>query len=188
MFFNLVYTALLWFNRLWNRWKGFLLYVQKDLGLFVYCLGALTHPGEISHACTDCQVVFQWLMCEANSPFEKQDTLFKAFFWLTVTLVKTKQSQVTVLSRKRESERRGKGAWWECFSFPTASLAPSVLLSFSHYQRGLIPPLERSGPAAGWLDPHPQPCFAEHSAAGWLQMHLAPATPNKTWLVLMDMF
>lgn len=32
---------------------------KRDLRLFVYCLRALTHPGEISHACTDIQAAAQ---------------------------------------------------------------------------------------------------------------------------------
>lgn len=58
-FFFLVYTALPWFNRSQNRWKGFLRYVQK--GPEVVCVlskGADTSC-KISHACTDCQAVFR---------------------------------------------------------------------------------------------------------------------------------
>lgn len=130
--FVLVYTVLPWFNRSWNRWKGFLRYVQK--GPEVVCVlskGADTSC-EISHACTDFQAVVQWLMCEANSRFEKQDTWFQD---LVVTFSSQNKSQVTGLGRKGESERRGKGEQWGCFSFPTLppSLHPSFSPSFSPF-------------------------------------------------------
>lgn len=56
--------------------RAFPRYVQKDLRLFVYCLGALTHPGDISYTWTDCWVVFRWLMCEANTSGHIVQSLF----------------------------------------------------------------------------------------------------------------
>lgn len=50
-------------------------YVKKDLRLFVYCLRALTHPGEISHVCGGLQRCLSVNNVRRKQPIQKARTV-----------------------------------------------------------------------------------------------------------------